>query len=98
MSKIVNWEDEFGRQQASLLPDHVPDSEAPKGVNMLRIEVDELDLPEPAATRLHNQLVARRLWDWPAVKKRGGANVLFGALQAALKIDVVKLTNLYRRE
>jgi len=97
VSRIVNWVDDYGRQQASLLPDHAPDSDAPKGVPMLSVDVDELDLPEPFATRLHNQLVLRRLWDWPAVKK-GGGNVLFAVVMAALKVNVIELTQLYRRE
>jgi len=97
VSRIVYWEDDHGRQQASLLPDHAPDSDAPKGVSMLRIDVDELDFPEPFATRLHDQLVLRRLWDWPAVKK-GGHDVLFAALMVALRVSVVELKQLYRRE
>ena len=64
---------------------------------MLTIDVDELDWPEPFSTRLHNQLVLRRLWDWPAVQK-AGTNVLFAALMVALKVSVVELKQLYRRE
>ena len=97
MSKVVKWVNDYGREQASLLPDHAPDSDAPKGVPMLSIDVDELDLPEPFATRLHNQLVLRRLWDWPAVRK-GGPNILFTALMGAFKPTLIELTQLYRRE
>jgi hypothetical protein len=96
VSKIVKWEDEQGRQQASLLPDHAPDSDAPMGVPMLSVDVDELGLPEPVSTNIHNALVGRALWDLKAVQK-GGKDVLFGALMAALKVTVVELMQLYRR-
>lgn len=97
MSRIVHWEDEYGRKHASLLPDHAPDSDAPRGVPMLVVDVDDLGLPEPVSTNIHNQLVLRELWDWPTIKKRGGGDVLFGALMAALKVSVVELMQLYRR-
>ena len=98
MSKVVKWEDEYGRKQASLLPDHAPDSDAPKGVPMLSVDVDELDIPEPLLTKLHNQLVLRELWDWPSVLKRGGRQALMTALLGAIKPTVIELTQLYRRE
>ena len=98
MSKIVKWEDDFGRKQASLLPDHAPDSDAPKGVSMLSIDVDELNIPEPLLTNVHNQLVLRELWDWPTVQKKGGRQALMTALLGAIKPIVVELTQLYRRE
>lgn len=97
MSRIVKWIDETGRQQASLLPDHAPDSDAPIGVPMLTVDIDELGLPEPFATKLHNQLVARGLWDWPAVMRKGGREALMSALLGVLKGALVELTDLYRR-
>lgn len=97
MSRIVKWEDERGRKQASLLPDRAPDSDAPKGVPLLSVDVDELGLPEPFSTNLHNALVGRALWDLKAVKKQKGGDALFGALMAALKVSVVELMLLYRR-
>lgn len=98
MSRIVTWVDEYGRQQASLLPDHAPDSDAPKGVNMLAVDVDELGIPEPLATKLHNQLVLRELWDWRAVSRKGGREALHGAFLAMLKGVMVELIQLYRRD
>jgi len=98
VSKVVKWEDEYGRQQASLLPDHAPDSDAPKGVPMLSVDVGELGLPEPLSTNIHNQLVLRELWDWPSVQKKGGRGVLLTVLIGAVKPTLVELTQLYRRE
>ena len=52
--------------------------------------VDDLDLPEPFATNLHNILYQRGLFSYSVVKK--DAKNLLGALNEALRIDVQKLT------
>jgi len=57
--------------------------------------VDNLELPEPFATRLHNILYNRGLLDLQAIVKNG--NGLLGALQEALAIDVQKLTEEFYR-
>jgi hypothetical protein len=52
--------------------------------------VDELGLLEPFATRLHNVLFRRGLWNYQEVRKQ--RNALLGAYQEALRLDVQKLT------
>lgn len=52
--------------------------------------VDDLGLPEPFATNLHNILYGRELWNYAAVSKK--PNLLLGAYQEALRLDVQKLT------
>ncbi len=47
--------------------------------------VDELGLPEPFATRLHNILYRRNLFGYADVVKN--RNSLLGALQEALSLD-----------
>lgn len=51
--------------------------------------VDELGLPEPFATNLHNILYARGLFCYADVAR--AKNSLLGALQEALRLDVQKL-------
>lgn len=57
--------------------------------------VDELDLPEPFATNLHNALYARGLLTISDVTKKTQA--IFGALQEALSIDQQKVMECFYR-
>jgi len=52
--------------------------------------VDDLGLPEPFATHLHNVLYRRELWNYAEVAK--DPNKLVGAYQEALRLDAQKLT------
>jgi len=68
-----------------------------EGENVMKIGppeglVDELKLPEPFATNLHNVLYRRRIFNY-AQATRG--NVLLGALQEALNMDVQRLTEVF---
>jgi len=51
--------------------------------------VDELGLPEPFATNLHNIMHARGIFTYTQASRN---NVLQGALQEALTIDAQRLT------
>lgn len=55
--------------------------------------IDSLDLPEPFATNLHNILHRRHIFTF-ADATRG--NVLVGALQEALNMDVQRLTEAFK--
>ena len=55
--------------------------------------VEELGLPEPFATRLHNILCDREILTYKDVAKR--QNQLLGALQEALSVDVQRLAEAY---
>ena len=55
--------------------------------------VDDLELPEPFATALHNTLYARGLMTYRDVTQQ--PRNLQGALQEALSLDVQKLTEAY---
>lgn len=57
--------------------------------------VDELGLPEPTATNLHNALYRRRLFSYEEISRR--PQELQGAWQEALQVDVQKLTEAYFR-
>lgn len=55
--------------------------------------VDELDLPEPFATRLHNNLCDRGIFTFKDLSVNNRA--VQGALQEALSIDVQRLAEAY---
>lgn len=55
--------------------------------------VDNLELPEPFATSLHNILYDRGLFTYKDVTQNPKA--LQGALQEAMKLDVQKLSQAY---
>lgn len=55
--------------------------------------VDEIGLPEPMATRLHNQLYNRGLYSLAEVQKR--PRELQAALQSALRLDAAKLMSAF---
>ena len=57
--------------------------------------VDDIGLPKGIATRLHNILYHRKLYNYAAVAKN--SNQMVGALQEALSIDVQKLNEAYFR-
>ncbi len=54
---------------------------------------DVLGLPEPFSTSLHNELHARKIFDYASVTKN--RNALQGALQSALLIDSQRLTEAF---
>lgn len=53
---------------------------------------DWLNLPEPFATNLHNALYRRGVWTFREASRN---NVLLGALQEALSLDVQRLHEAY---
>lgn len=60
--------------------------------------VDELKLPEPFATRLHNILYERGIFKYEDAAKR---NVMIGVLQEALMVDaqlIVEMFSKFERE
>lgn len=84
--------DEKGRKYKVLIDGSMGDELSivigpPEGV------VDELDLPEPFATRLHNNLCDRGIFTYKDVSANGRA--VQGALQDALTVDVQRLAEAY---
>lgn len=91
--KAVDWTDEEGRIWRALIPQSVPDADAPRGVPLGPPSLEDLGLPLEQEVRLHNQLHARRLFTIRDVKAR--RLDVQGALQAALKVDSQRIVNLY---
>lgn len=90
MERIVHT-DEKGRKYDAWkgLEDMIVIIGPPEGM------VDELKIPEPFATNLHNILHARGLLNYRTVSVK--SQVLLGALQEALNIDVQRLNEAYFR-
>lgn len=55
--------------------------------------LDFLDMPEPFATRLHNQMFDRKLFTLRDLQKR--SNEVQAALQSAFRIDVASIVQAY---
>lgn len=88
--RAVDYTDDRGRNFRVMLPDDSPDEEAPMGIPVGPPDVvDHLGLPEPLATRLHNLLHERGLFDVKILRKNDRA--LFGVWQTALRVDVNRL-------
>jgi hypothetical protein len=88
--RAVDYTDDKGRNYRVNLPNDAPDQDAPMGIPVGPPDVvDYLGLPEPLATRLHNLLHEKGLWDVATLRKRPGA--LTGIWQQALRMDVNRL-------
>lgn len=86
----VEYIDARGRHYKVLLPDEVSDAEAPQGIPVGPPDVvDEAGIPEPQATRVHNELFARGIFT--AANARRHPAELQAALLAALKVDATML-------
>lgn len=86
--ETTEWTDPITHRKYEVLKDgeHQIIKGPPEGL------VDDLGLPEPFATNLHNVLYARKIYTYA---QAGKPNVLIGALQEALTIDAQRLTEAY---
>jgi len=91
--KRASYIDEEGFKWTVALPDELPESDAPIGVHIGPPPLDSLNLPPDIARRLNNQLFERGLLTFADVQAR--RLDVFGALQAALKVDVETIAGLY---
>jgi hypothetical protein len=92
----VEYQNELGRKYLVGLPDDVPDAEAEKGIPIGPPDVvEELGLPEPFATNLHNALFDHKMWNIHVVRKN--PKLLFGILQRIIRVDVHKLMEAYAK-
>ena len=92
----ASYTDDEGRQWAVRVPDGVPDADASLGIPLGPPSLESLGLPLEFEVRLHNQLCARRLFTFRDMKTR--RMEIMGALQAALKVDIMAIAALYRVE
>ncbi len=91
--KQTSYVDEEGRHHAVMLPDGVGEEDASQGLPLGPPSLAPLGLPEDVEIRLHNQLFSRRIFTSKDVRKR--RIDVFGALQAAFKVDTEKIIQIY---
>ena len=91
--KQSSYVDEEGRYYAVLLPNGTGEEDAAKGLPLGPPSLEALGLPEEVEIRLHNQLFSRRIFTEKDVRKR--RIDVFGALQAAFKVDTERIVQIY---
>ncbi len=89
------YTDEDGRHWAVELPDGSPDSDAPMGLPLGPPSLTLLGLPKEVEIRLHNALFDRQLFTREDIRLKRQA--VFGAVQAAFKVDTEKVVQAYNR-
>jgi len=76
-----------GRKYLVQLPNEAPDSDAERGIPIGPPDIDGLlPLPEPFATRLHNEFFARGLFTLADTMRN--QNEVRAAILAAVRLDV----------
>lgn len=96
--KTVEYKNPQGRLFKVIVPDDATTEKYQYGIVVgppLEL-VDDLGLPEPIATRFHNALYIRGLYDYLSVVKR--KQDLFGAWQSALNIDTETILEAFKKE
>lgn len=88
------YEDDDGRRWTVLVPPG-READASMGIVVGPPDLGALGLPAPVALRLHNELQGRGLLN--SSDLRGKQPDIFAALQAAYRVDVAAVLNLYAR-
>lgn len=92
--RTVDYTDERGRKYRVKLPEGITDEQAELGIPIGPPDVvDYLEIPEPFATALHNQLFMRGLFT--AKDIRASKNALQGAFMAAINADAARVYEAY---
>lgn len=89
----ASYADEEGRQFLVALPDGFSDSDAALGVLVGPPPLGSLKLPMEIEVRLNNQLFARGIFTYAQARNR--RQDLFGAWQAALRVDCDRVAMIY---
>ena len=89
----AEYTDETGRRWVTLVPPGQEDN-ASIGIPVGPPDTSTLGLPEETDIRLNNELIKRGLVTKRDI--RGKSQGIFAALQAALRIDMATIANLYR--
>ncbi len=90
----VEYVDDDGRKWAVKVPEGEEDK-AHMGIPIGPPDLSELGLPIDIEVRLHNQLYSRGLFTLRDIRGRR-QNEIFASLQSALKVDVSRVTSLFR--
>lgn len=92
--KDAFYVDSAGRKWATRLPDDASDTDAELGIPIGPPSLEALRLPEEMEVRLHNQLFDRRIFTFE--QARANKLNVQAAMQAALKLDVLHIVEIYR--
>ena len=93
LMREVTYVDADGRKFVRLIPQDAPDTHAQYGVNVGPPSLAPLNLPKELEVRLNNQLYDRRILT--AKDALRGKDQIFAALQAAFRVDIATISNLY---
>lgn len=85
-NRLVEWEDEYGLPQLSLLSEDMPDYQAKEGIP-LSIDIQWLDYPEPLRTKLYLALWEQGLKTIEDYKQPDSLKKIRTAIQTLLKMD-----------
>ena len=97
--RTVDWTDEEGVRQRSLLPDGIGDDQAASGIPIgvdLTEGLGRLGMPYQTAVRLQNELRQRGFFTYGDLRKRRATEEIFAALQSAYRTDVAAVINLFK--
>lgn len=89
----VDYQDESGRKWVVLVPQG-REEDAAMGIPVGPPDLKSLELPEEIEIRLNNLLHARGMLTWNDI--RHNIPGVKAAILAAIRLDVTRLTNLYR--
>lgn len=91
--KETTYTDLTGRHWWVLLPDEAPDDEAHRGMPVGPPPLDDLELPEHIAVRLHNALHSLHIRDEREAVRRQAD--IASAIRGALRLDIHRIVALY---
>lgn len=87
------WTDQDGRIWRTVIPEDAPEHEARKGVPAGPPSLLPLGLPMDVEVRLHNELVARKVFTYDDARRRRAD--VSNAIVSALKVDTSRVIDLY---
>ena len=94
-TRRVEYRDEIGRLWQMQVPEGY-ETMPEAGICLGPPDLSDMGMPVDVEVRLNHELYHRQLFTQADVRRR--PNELQAAIQAALKLDVGKLRNLYRQE
>lgn len=95
----VEYIDDLGRRYEVELPDGAADPAHGRIIGPWFLEElarSGVELPVDTATRLHNELYARRILTAEDADRPGNQEALIGAMRSALRVDVMRIREAYR--
>lgn len=92
-TRVIRWQDDFGRWYRVLIPVGAPDDHAENGLVLGPPDLSSLNLPLDVAIRLHNALEGRGIIT--ARDAERNPEEIRRALHAALKVSTQAVQGIY---